>query len=245
MKKIMTVALLGLFSAMALAAKESKDFDAKNVKVLNVKNSSGEIRISVSADAKAYVVADKIKFEKACELQSKTFGDELIVNVETGSFFGSWFQSGDCKVNLEIKVPRLITVNVKSGSGDVEVLGTTGAVDVSLGSGNIAIIADVSRLTAKVGSGSVKIQGLSGDANVKTGSGDVSLTYKSTPTKGDVDLKTGSGDAIVFVPVGTKLLSDFKAGSGKLYNEMGDTSEAGFKISMRAGSGDLSIKKVE
>ena len=37
----------------------------------------------------------------------------------------------------------------------------------------------------------------------------------------------------------------FKAGSGKLLNEHGDTPDAKFNISMKAGSGDLIIKKIK
>ena len=71
------------------------------------------------------------------------------------------------------------------------------------------------------------------------------MSYKTKPKKGSLDISTGSGNATVFFPVGAEILSDFKAGSGTLYNELGDSSAASFKVKMRAGSGNLKIKKLK
>ena len=98
---------------------------------------------------------------------------------------------------------------------------------------------------AVAGSGSIDVSGLTGDADLKTGSGDLNVTYKSTPQKGELDIKTGSGDATVFFPSAMKVLTDFKSGSGRIYNELGDFSKASFKVSMKAGSGNLKIKKLQ
>jgi hypothetical protein len=43
-------------------------------------------------------------------------------------------------------------------------------------------------------------------------------------------------------PKGTKVKTSYKAGSGEMSNELGDNPEAAFKVSMKAGSGDLKIK---
>ncbi|MBX3016343.1 MAG: DUF4097 family beta strand repeat protein [Bdellovibrionaceae bacterium] len=243
--KVMILLVAFFLSGGAFAAAETKEFDGNGLQNLKIKNSSGDVRITLSTDQKAIVIADKVKFDKDCKLEMKRFGDDLLISVEGDSWIGSWFGGKDCKVNFEIKVPSKIAASIKNGSGDVELIGTQGAVDISVGSGNVAINADSKDVNVKTGSGSVQAKGLSGNAFVKTGSGDITLAYAVAPTKAEVDVKTGSGDATLTVPAATKLLSDFKAGSGRLVNEVGDTANADFKVSMRAGSGDLTIKKAE
>lgn len=241
-----TILIAGLLlTNFAFAATESKDFDGAGLANLKVKNSSGSVRVTTSNDQKASVVADKVKFDKDCKIEMKRFGDDLLVSVEGSSWIGSLFSGKDCKVNFEIKVPQKIAANIKNGSGDVEVIGTHGAVEISVGSGNVAINAVSKEVNVKTGSGSVQIKGLAGNAFVKTGSGDIALAYAVAPLKAEVDVKTGSGNATLTVPSTTKLMADFKAGSGRLLNEIGDTANADFKVSMRAGSGDLTIKKAE
>ena len=41
---------------------------------------------------------------------------------------------------------------------------------------------------------------------------------------------------------GTKVKTIYKSGSGELSNELGNNIGAAFKVSMKAGSGDLKIK---
>ncbi|MEW6058236.1 MAG: DUF4097 family beta strand repeat-containing protein [Bdellovibrionota bacterium] len=239
MKK--TIIIVGcLFTSIALAATENKEFDGSGLEILSIKNPSGDVKIGVSKDGKAYVAAEKIKFGKNCTLKMDKSGRELVVEVSKGGIFNT----DDCKVNFDVKVPREIALHLKSGSGDLEVNGTKGTVDFKIGSGDAKVTAEVDTLDGMSGSGSVVATGLSGNANVRTGTGDVTLTYGSAPSKGELDIKTGSGDATIFFPSSMKVLTDFKAGSGRVYNELGDSEDARFKVSMKAGSGDLKIKKL-
>jgi len=47
----------------------------------------------------------------------------------------------------------------------------------------------------------------------------------------------------VLVPKATKLKSSFTAGSGALTNEVGDSRDGKFLVSMKTGSGNLHIRK--
>lgn len=250
MKRTTRIILSLLFvSSAAWAATETREFDAAELKTLKMKNHSGDIRIGASGAAKAVVTYEKLKFDEKCELDVKRFGDELQATVTResflGSWFGSWFGGDTCKVNFDVQIPAKVAVDIRSGSGNVELTGTTAAVEISVGSGDIAVASATGDLNIKTGSGDVQAKGLSGNAVVKTGSGDVTLTYATAPAKAEVDVKTGSGDATLYVPPTTKLISDFKAGSGRLVNEIGDSPTSEFRVSMRAGSGDLTIKKSE
>lgn len=258
-KLIALVVLSALYSSTTLATVETQEFEAAGLKTLTLKNLSGDAEISVSENNKAVVSAEKVDFEKACSLKIGQTGSELNIEVEkTG-----WFNKARCKVHFKIQVPKAIAMNLKSGSGNIEVTGTKGPISFRIGSGDVEIDAEVSELEGatgsgnvdatgnigstqlKSGSGTINLTGLTGDTDLKTGSGNLTITYKSAIQKGALSIKTGSGDATVVVPSEMKVLTDFKAGSGRIYNELGDTSDAGFKISMKAGSGDLKIQKLK
>lgn len=75
-------------------------------------------------------------------------------------------------IDYEISAPKGVALNLRSGSGDVE-------------------IDNVSRfLKAETGSGSIRAHGIGGPAEIHTGSGDVDLE-QSAP--GEVKASTGSG----------------------------------------------------
>lgn len=60
---------------------------------------------------------------------------------------------------------------------------------------------------------------------------------------GELDIKTGSASAEIVLPKTAKVRTSFTAGSGELTNEIGDSPDSKFKISMMAGSGNLHIKR--
>lgn len=247
-----------LTSSLAFSATETKVFDAKGLERLKLDNTSGDVKITLSTDGKAHVAATKVKFENGCKYEAKKSGDTLDVEVEKKRRFAS----GTCKVNLEIKVPKEIALRLRMGSGNLDVQGTKGEVDIRTGSGDAKFNVETAKLKGVVGSGSLKasgtvgvvdlrtgsgdieVAGLTGDSYVTTGSGDVTLTYKTAPTKGRITLKSGSGDTTVYLPAATKLLTTVKSGSGKIYNEIGDSQDASFIISMKSGSGSLKVKKL-
>jgi len=71
----------------------------------------------------------------------------------------------------------------------------------------------------------------------------VTLAYTEVPAQGWLDVKTGSGDINLYLPEGTPIRTKFKTGSGEVFNELGDSLDAGFRIDATAGSGGLTIRK--
>ncbi len=153
------------------------------------------------------------------------------------------------------------------GSGDIELVSTSDNVNGNTGSGQVKLSGQIGNSKVKTGSGDIEISGLENNANLRTGSGDIDLKFNKAPETGMIDVKTGSGDidmifaqkptlanidimtgsgdAKIVLPEGTKLFTNYKSGSGKLYNEFGEDPQAQVKLSMKAGSGDLKIKKVQ
>lgn len=250
--------LTSMFASAALASVETREFRGIGLESLQVKNSSGNVKVSVSGDGSAYVSAKKLIFDKSCRLKMNRAGKVLVVEVEKDG----WPNGETCRVDFEIKVPRSVALNINSGSGDLNVDGTNGPIIFDLGSGDVVVKAEAEKLHGNSGSGSIKASGtfgdievetgsgsidangLTGKANLKTGSGDLNIKYKSASNKSYLYIETGSGDAAVYLPAETKVKTDLKSGSGRVHNELGESASASFTVSMKAGSGNLKIKKL-
>lgn len=265
MKKLLIGILPFLASSALSSSTEKKEFNGNGLEQLSLVNTSGSVKISTSEDDKAHVTAHKVVFGEKCSLQMLQSGSELSVKVkkESGFFsFLNFFDSTTCKVNFEIKLPAKVALNLKNGSGDLQVIDTVGKIEFEIGSGDTDISANSEKVLGKsgsgfvkisgkigestltVGSGNIDINGLSGIADLKTGSGDLRVSYNSVPSTGSLNLKSGSGSATVFLPKDSKVSTDLLSGSGKVYNELDEATDAGFKISMKTGSGDLTLKKL-
>ena len=237
MFRIVLVLLLVLTPAALWADTVSREFDAAGLNSLSVINTSGDINISVSNSGKALVIANKIRFPEGCNLEMERSGGELSVETKAG------WSGGSCRVHFDIKIPEAVSVDLKNGSGDVDVGGTNGPIDFKLGSGDIKIKGQVTDLDGSNGSGNVNVSGLVGSVNLKMGSGDIKLEYPSPPDRGNVKIKNGSGDTTIIFPEGSVILTDLTTGSGRIFNEIGDTAGAPFRVTVQSGSGKLSVRK--
>jgi DUF4097 and DUF4098 domain-containing protein YvlB len=215
--------LLLILPSLAFADVEEKSFKLSSVERLDLTNMSGEITVHAAKGGNAVVRANKKKFETGCELTIDVHGGTLVAKVETAS--GSFFKrSPQCDVDLDLEVPKHV------------------ALDFRVGNGKVLVDTEVAQVDGASGNGDVTLSGMTAGGKLKTGNGDIHLTYVSAPSSGSLDIKTGRGDAEVLLPTGAKIKTDFMAGNGKLFNELGD-SEGGFEISMKAGSGSLKIKR--
>ncbi len=234
-----TLVLIYLIGCSALATSESKEFEVKDLTGVSVENTSGKVFITETDTEKAYVVATKNKFGDKCKSKVERSGNKLVIKVEKAS---SFFSTEECNIDFQVKVPKNVDLDIALGSGNLSVKGIHGDLAFKIGSGDILADGTFKKISGISGSGKVALRGLTGGGELKTGSGDMDLTYAGTSLNGELDLKTGSGRATILFPKGTKIKTHFKAGSGELSNELGETREAPFKVSMKTGSGDLKIK---
>lgn len=233
---VIGTSLLG--TSAALASSDTKEFAAKKIVRLDVDNKFGNIKISGQNTDKITITAEKIKFNDKCTLSYKQSDEVIEVESEKKSFFSD----ADCIVNFSIVVPKKMNLEIKTGSGQIDIAGTSGKLEVRVGSGNVKVSSEVAHLDAIAGSGDIEVNGLVADADVKVGSGNVKLTYTQDPGKGELDIKLGSGDASLFFPPKMHIHSKVLVGSGQSYNEIGDFKDSKFIVSFKAGAGSLSIK---
>ncbi len=125
-------------------------------------------------------------------------GNTITVTVEDNGF-GSSGQEG---VNLDVIVPANANLQIKAGSGDIDVSGVNGQLSLETGSGSIDATQDT----------------LSGQSTLNTGSGDITLVSSLDP-HGSYRLETGSGDIEVTLPGNTSVHVDATTGSGEITSD--------------------------
>jgi len=233
------LALTCLLPVSAFAGSEKSEFDAQGLDEVVIENISGNITINASDDKKATVTVTKRKFSEKCHLSVERVASKISVKVSKETI---WPSLDSCDVDLDFKVPKIVSVDLAAGSSDVKISGLQGNLNFKLGSGDVVADGVFKSVKGKSGSGDIEIKGLTGGGDFRTGSGDIDLKFASKPKPGELDIRTGSGDAVLHFPKGSIVKTKFAAGSGELTNELGDTPQSPFVVSMKAGSGDLKVK---
>jgi DUF4097 and DUF4098 domain-containing protein YvlB len=143
-----------------------------------------------------------------------------------------YLSSHDISVDYEITAPADTTLSTHDGSGNQELEGLRGTIDLEAGSGDLRLRDIVSsRVSLHDGSGDIVAQEISGPLTAEAGSGDVRVEEKG---EGDVRIRTGSGEIDVR---GVRGALRVESGSG-------DTDISGANTGpwdVRTGSGNVDL----
>lgn len=159
----------------------------------------------------------------------------------------------DISVDYEITAPADTAVQTHSGSGDQNMEGLTGKVDLQSGSGDMRLREISNDIHVKTGSGDVDAHEISGAFNVETGSGDVRVeangnggdssvrtgsgSVELRGVKGGLRVESGSGDVTIS---GTQTAAwDVRTSSGTV--ELQLQPGAAFDLDATAGSGNVTV----
>jgi Toastrack DUF4097 len=139
-------------------------------------------------------------------------------------------------VSVSVQAPLGSHVTAKSGSGDLNVNGSAGRLEMATGSGRVT--ADQASGSSKVdtGSGVVRLGPMAAGVRAKTGSGDVEVTSVggvSTVVTGSGDVWVGSVSSDVLARTGSGNVTIANAASGQLELHTGSGE---IRVGVRAGS---------
>lgn len=220
-------------------ASDQLEFDPKDLIGVSVSALSGKVTLESYEGTKALVSVTKNKFSEHCKLSVDKVDKKIVIKVEKSPRF---FSLGDCDADFDIKVPKKTDMDLKLGSGSLNVKGLQGELVFNLGSGEVNADGSFPKLDGKSGSGPIQVTGLTGGGNIKLGSGSISMHFAGKPANGAIEIQIGSGDSNVSFPRGSKVKTTFMAGVGKLHNELGDSADATYLVSVKTGSGNLNVK---
>jgi DUF4097 and DUF4098 domain-containing protein YvlB len=239
---LIKLALTGaIVAAQPTLASDDLTVPASGIHTLDIDNQDGNIRIEGAQTTTFQVTFNKIEY-KNCELISERKEGRFIVSSKSKNKI---FGREACRLDITVKAPNQIDLDVKAGGGDVSVSTIQGKFNVKIGGGDVRLTdTEISHLELRSGAGNVAVTGYIGSGDLKVGAGDINLSYNKNPGEGLLELKVGSGKTTINVPTTAKISSKFKSGTGTLTNELNDSPDAKYKISGTSGTGDMVIKKI-
>lgn len=244
MKALKAILATSLAAVFTLSYANAAKFDLETSKTLNLKAAgievfeidagAGFLKIEGSSEIEQIsVVADlKVNSESYRLTLDKSGNTAKLVADANTSNFSSWF-GGSPKIDLTIKVPTHLAMNINDGSGSIHGENLLGKIVINDGSGSISLT-NVGELTIDDGSGKIKITQANSNVKITDGSGGIKLSN----VKGSVSVDDGSGGIKIEQVKGHVTISD---GSGGIAL---DSLESGVTI-LESGSGGLTMSNVK
>jgi DUF4097 and DUF4098 domain-containing protein YvlB len=238
---VLTVALLLRSPLMAAASVEGsfeRTYSVSGAVDLEVLSHTGDISIrkgppgTVTVRGKIHV-GDRWLFGNRRDDVSEIEKDPPI-HQSGNSIHIDYLNNHDISVDYEITAPPETSLRTHSGSGNQELEGLRGTVDLETGSGDLGLRDIVSsRMNLHNGSGDIVAQEVSGSLAIEGGSGNVRVEEKGA---GDVRVRTGSGNIEVR---GIKGALRAESGSGDM--EIAGTNTGAWEIRTGSGNVDLAL----
>lgn len=205
-----------------MTAQRRYDFETHQPVQLHVELGKGSLHVTATDTTESHV---EITGQDAERVEVRQDGRRIsVVAPRRGGFFGS-----DSSLAVGVTVPYESELALKTGSADITVDGTAGAVEVKSGSGDVRLADLAGPGLVETGSGDVTIEVANSELRIKSGSGEVVVRH----TESAVAVSTGSGDVRIGTASGPVAV---KTGSGDLR-----VTEARTDVSLTTGSGDLVV----
>jgi DUF4097 and DUF4098 domain-containing protein YvlB len=247
MRALLMIAL-SLFAGSAFAdhqcqftAERKLDIDPAGLRTLALNLHSSDLRATGVDGIKQIEVRGKACASEEAwladlDLEQARTGDSVTVSPKRPNRSSSFNVTGStyAYIDIEVRLPKNLLVQVDSGSGDVDV-SDIAAITFDTGSGDMRIDHVAGAVTVKVGSGDVIADDIGSLIVERSGSGDMHATH----VRGEVKVgNVGSGD-LTFRDVRSNVNVD-SIGSGDLVadNVGGDVSVGS------VGSGDITVDSV-
>ena len=246
---VLLLFVIGWTVGFAAQSRESLSLAAAGLKALHLDCGAGylkvrgvdgleQIEVSALLDVRGVADSELASFKKeyvTLKLEKDMGRAVLIAKIESDFFLAKLFSGGhDARIDLDIRVPRRLSLKIDDGSGDIDIRDMDGDVMLEDGSGDVNLAAIQGRVEIEDGSGDITLAAIKGSLQIKDGSGDIELNDAGS----DVDIDDGSGQIELNRVIGSVTIDD---GSGDIVI---DGVEKDVTID-EAGSGNVKIRNVK
>lgn len=218
---IVVITLLVFLASTLLAFETEKTLTltSAGLRELRIDSGAGTLKVAGSASADKIEVRARIRTEGRDDDEQADFiadhmtltlekrGDRAVLTSAIESQ-GGFFFSRDAGIDLDIVLPKSLTLDIDDGSGEIAVMDIDADVMIEDGSGRILVERVAGRLEIEDNSGEIEIRDITGDVSIDDGSGEITIVK----VEGSVTVDDGSG-RIEIRDVGRDVLIE-EAGSG-------------------------------
>lgn len=239
------ILLLGASTAAAYQENRTLALEAKSIGHLRIDCGAGELRVEgvdglAEINVEALIIVERTDEDEAVEFLEKNLelelvergsGARLICEIDNDNLL--FWRRINAKVDLVVRVPRNMALDITDGSGNIFVQDIDAAVIINDGSGNIKLADMIGEVRMDDGSGEILLTNITGSVTIDDGSGDI----EAEQVVGDIDINDGSGNIMMSKITGDVFVED---GSG---NMAIDGVDGDVDIE-EAGSGEVDITNV-
>jgi len=238
--KVIFVAIFFLFTSFSFSYQEVKNLNlsAEGIKKLEIDCGAGFLKINGIESLREIEVTaeiegkDKEFIRKYVDLSLEKRGSKAVLISKYKQHF-SLFSFKQRLINLTVRIPKNMDLDIDDGSGSINIENIKGMVDIDDGSGDLYIKNIEGILDIDDGSGEIKAKDISGDLSIDDGSGDIRVEN----IKGDIDIEDSSGGIEAKDIYGDISIDD---GSGSIY-----ISHVQGGVIVSDGSGSINIDGIE
>lgn len=211
------------------------DFNTGGLERVQVDSVAGRIHIAPTESGRFEARLKKTKSSEGCKatMDREEFS-RFHLRVDSPSF-------AECEVEIEIRVPKQIDLEINAGASRVDIEGVEGQLKFRAGTGPLSAEGRFKRLEGLSGNGEINVRGVDGGGRITTDGGRVNLTFLDS-AKGDFSVNTKSGEALVTVPKGRRVNAELKSADGQVVNDALPDSRANLGLNISSTSGNVSVK---
>ncbi|MEW5900323.1 MAG: DUF4097 family beta strand repeat-containing protein [Acidobacteriota bacterium] len=199
--KALIIGVVLLISSLGLASQEVKTLTLPAERILKLEISCGAGFLTVRGveglkafEVKAEIYARGVDSDEMAEfiedhirlsLKEKGSTAVLVSEVEHDSFFFS----RDARIDVTVRVPLNMNLDIDDGSGSIDIENINGDVYIEDGSGELHVENIQGNLEIDDGSGELEVRGVTGNVEIDDGSGSITVS----DVGGSVTVGDGSG----------------------------------------------------
>ncbi|MGB0036164.1 MAG: DUF4097 family beta strand repeat-containing protein [Candidatus Acidiferrales bacterium] len=222
-------------AAPARADDWSKTYQISGKATLEVTTDDGDVSI-VSADQKqidAHVITQGWKISSdEVRIEESQNGDNVRLNVKLPHFNWGIFGGRHRSVRVELRVPRELNLDIRTGDGNVSAQPVAGRIKIDTGDGNVTANGLRGEIRMHSGDGHIEASNLDGSLDVNTGDGRISVRGRFDT----LNLNTGDGSIEAEAASGSNIASSWTLHSGDGHINL--RIPENFKADVNAHTGD-------
>jgi len=243
---ILLLSMLTFVFASDFQSKKVLTLSAEDIEEFSIHSGSGKLSIEGDASLEKIQVKALISIKGLSASKAKKFLKDhvnlrlekigkkakLVAKIEN-NFSGIFSGFSNARIDLEVRIPHNLDLDIDDGSGGIIVRDTKGKLKIEDGSGSIRISNNRGDVYIDDGSGSLEVEKVKGNVEIEDGSGSITCGNIA----GDVQIDDGSGEMSIKKVTGKVVIWD-GSGAIKIRDIDGDV------IIKEDGSGGVSIRGV-
>lgn len=229
-----------LFATSAFSVFEPKvSLKTEAPKKLNVEIVDGVVAIEGTTQSQLSYEVEKIDFTKSCKFQVIEKNDEVKIEVKRVG----GYKKSKCTTNIKIYAPTNLDLKASLQSGDLNIQGLSGKLELSQNTGAVFVNSVVNGLILNVGKARAEVQGLVGSAKINSTRGDVKLVMTSEAKEATLNVTSASGNVDIEIPQGISVNHKVLGLKSHLNVEVENDKNSHVQINAKIGLGKLYLKR--